>query len=336
VNGLAAAVTVALAFAVTNGFHDAANAIAALVATRAARPGPAVVLASVGNILGPLLIGAAVAQTIAGIVTVPVSEVVPVVAAALTGAVVWNVVTWRLGLPSSSSHALVGGLVGAALAADGIGAVRWGGFDGFRPVGVGGVLLALLLAPVVATGVAMATSALARRLLRPAGAAMAVAVRRGEWVGSGALAVSHGSNDAAKTVGVVGAMLVADGRVGSLAELPVWVPVVSGVALTLGTALGGWPIVRTIGRRIYRLRPLDGLVSTSSSALVILGSSAAGAPVSTTHVVSSSVVGAGAGRGRPRHVHWLVVRDIALAWCVTLPVCAALGAALLPAWRWSG
>jgi len=335
VNGLVPALLMALAFAVTNGFHDAANAIAALVATRAARPGPAVVLASVGNVLGPLVLGTAVADTVAGIVTVPASEAVPVIAAALTGAVAWNVVTWRLGLPSSSSHALVGGLVGAGVAADGVGAIRWGGFDGWHPFGVGGVLLALLLAPVVAFGAALAVSEASRRALRRAHAAVATPVRRGEWLASGALAFSHGSNDAAKTMGVVAAMLVADGRIASLTELPAWVPIASGIALTAGTAMGGWPIVRTIGRRIYRLRPLDGLVSSSSSALVILASSVVGAPVSTTHVVSSSVVGAGAGRGRRRHVHWLVVRDIALAWCVTLPVSAALGAALLPIWRWS-
>jgi inorganic phosphate transporter, PiT family len=327
------AVAMALAFALTNGFHDAANAIATLVATRVARPLPAVVMASVCNLLGPLLLGAAVADTVARIVLPPPGDVVPVVGAGLTGAVVWNLVTWRRGLPSSSSHALVGGLVGAALVAAGSDAVHWGGLEGWRPVGVFGVLIALAVSPLLGFGAAALLESGARRGVRRASSAFAIPVRRAQWVTSAWLSLSHGANDAQKSVGIVAALLLANGSSRSL-HAPVWVKLACAVALTAGTALGGWTIVRTIGRRIVRLRPLDGLVSQTSSAAVILGASLLGAPVSTTQVVSSSVVGASVGRGRARRVRWQVVRGIALAWLTTLPAAGLLAAAVLPIWRW--
>jgi PiT family inorganic phosphate transporter len=327
------AIGMALAFALTNGFHDAANAIATLVATRVARPLPAVAMAAVCNLLGPLVLGAAVADTVATIVLPPPGEVVPVVGAGLTGAVVWNLVTWRRGLPSSSSHALVGGLVGAALVAAGGDAVHWGGFDGWRPVGVLGVLFVLAVSPVVGFGAAAVLEAGARRGVRRASTAFAVPVRRAQWVTSAGLSFSHGANDAQKSVGIVAALLLANGTTRSL-HAPLWVKVACAIALTVGTALGGWSIVRTIGRRIVRLRPLDGLVSQTSSAAVILGSSLLGAPVSTTQVVSSSVVGTGVGRGRTRRIRWQVVRGIALAWLTTLPAAGVLAVAVLPVWRW--
>jgi PiT family inorganic phosphate transporter len=327
------AIGMALAFALTNGFHDAANAIATLVATRVARPLPAVVMAAVCNLLGPLVLGAAVADTVATIVLPPPGDVVPVVGAGLTGAVAWNLVTWRRGLPSSSSHALVGGLVGAALVAVGGDAVHWGGFDGWRPVGVLGVLVVLAVSPLVGFGTAAVLEAGARRGVRRASTAFAVPVRRAQWVTSAWLSFSHGANDAQKSVGIVAALLLANGTTRSL-HAPLWVKVGCAIALTVGTALGGWSIVRTIGRRIVRLRPLDGLVSQTSSAAVILGSSLLGAPVSTTQVVSSSVVGTGVGRGRTRRIRWQVVRGIALAWLTTLPAAGVLAVAALPVWRW--
>lgn len=327
------AIGMALAFALTNGFHDAANAIATLVATRVARPLPAVVLAAICNLLGPLVFGAAVADTVATIVLPPPAEVVPVVGAGLTGAVVWNLVTWRRGLPSSSSHALVGGLVGAALVAAGGDAVHWGGFDGWRPVGVLGVLVVLAVSPLVGFGSAAVLEAGARRGVRRASTAFAVPVRRTQWATSAWLSFSHGANDAQKSVGIVAALLLANGTTRSL-HAPLWVKVACAIALTVGTALGGWSIVRTIGRRIVLLRPLDGLVSQTSSAAVILGSSLLGAPVSTTQVVSSSVVGTGVGQGRTRRIRWQVVRGIALAWLTTLPAAAVLAVAVLPVWRW--
>ncbi len=158
-------------------------------------------------------------------------------------------------------------------------------------------------------------------------------VRVSQWFASGALAFGHGTNDSQKAIGLVAAVLLAEGKIGSLAA-PLWVKLACSAALTVGTALGGWPIVHTIGRRIFRIRPIDGLATESGSASVILASSLVGAPVSTTHVVASSVVGIGVGRRRWRHVGWRVVRDMLFAWVTTLPVCALLSAVLLVPWRW--
>jgi PiT family inorganic phosphate transporter len=330
--GLIVAITLAIAFAVTNGLHDASNAIATLVATRAATPGRAITMASVCNVLGPVLLGAAVADTIGGIVTVPAREAVEVIGAGLAGAVTWNLVTWSLGLPSSSGHALVGGLVGAALFSGGVNAVQWGGMDGLRPIGVWGTLIALAVSPLLGGLAALAAIRLLRRAARRATRRWRAPVFAGEWLMSGALAFSHGANDAQKAIGVVVALLLATGHIDSFAA-PTWATVLCAGALTAGTALGGWSIMRTVGRGIYRIRPAEGLASQASSAAVILASSIAGAPVSTTQVVASSVVGVGAGRRRWHHVRWAVVRQMAVAWIVTMPAAAAVAIACLVLWR---
>ncbi len=332
--GLVAAILLAIAFAVTNGLHDASNAIATLVATRAARPGQAIALATVFNLVGPFVIGAAVADTIGGIVTVAPSVAIEVIGCGLAAATAWNLGTWRLGLPSSSGHALVGGLVGAALVEGGIDAVRWGGLDGIHPVGVFGTLIALAVSPVLGGLAALAVIRVIRRMGRRATRRWRGAVQGAQWVTSAALAFSHGANDAQKAVGVIAAMLLADGRIDSLSA-PTWATLACAGALTVGTALGGWRIIRTVGRRIYRIHPAEGLASQSASAGVILGASALGAPTSTTQVVASSVVGIGAGRRRVRHVNWEIVRAMALAWLVTLPATAALAAVALAVWRWA-
>jgi inorganic phosphate transporter, PiT family len=331
--GLAVAILLAIAFATTNGIHDASNAIATLVATRAARPGQAIALASVFNLLGPLLLGAAVADTIGGIVTVSPSAATLVIGSGLAAAVAWNLVTWRFGLPSSSGHALVGGLVGAALMDGGLDAVNWGGLDGWHPVGVLGVLVALTVSPPLGALGAFVVIRALRRIARRATRRWRGPVRGGQWGMSAALAFSHGANDAQKSVGVIAALLLADGRIDSLSA-PLWVKLACAAALTAGTALGGWRIIRTVGRRIYRIQPIDGLASQSASSGVIFGASLLGAPVSTTQVVASSIVGIGVGRRRRRHVHWRIVRDMGLAWIITLPAAGALGAATLALTKW--
>ncbi len=332
VSGLALAVAVALAFDLTNGFHDSANSVAALVATRAARPASAIALVSVFHLLGPLLAGTAVADTVGGLVMLDGSEAVATVGAALTGALAWNLLTWWRGLPSSSSHALVGGLVGAALFDAGDGAVHWGGLEGLRPTGVLGVLAALAISPVLGFGAGLLGARAARRATRRASMEVQRSVMRGQWFTASALAFSHGANDAQKTMGVITLLLIADGRLDAFA-VPLWVKLAAAFTLTAGTSLGGWRIVRTVGSGIYRLRPLDGLVSQGGSAAVIFAGAALGAPASTTHVVASSVVGVGAGQ-RWRHVRWAVVREMGLGWLVTLPASAVLGAAAVPVWRW--
>jgi len=315
-----------IAFDVSNGFHDSSNAIAALVATRAARPGPAVVLASVFTILGPILVATAVADTVGGLLDVGPEQTLAVLLSALVAGLLWNLATWYRGLPSSSSHALVGGLVGAGLVVSGPSAIVWGGFSGVFPYGVLGVLVGLAVSPLLGAAVAWIATLAATRATRRATRQMRKPVLRGEWVTAATLAFAHGANDAQKTMGLLTLALVAGGVIPEFV-VPLWLKIACGLALTVGTALGGWRIVRTIGRRIYRLRPLDGLVSSGSSSVIIGLASAVGAPVSTTHVVSSSVVGVGAGRRR-RHVGWIVVRDILLAWVVTLPGCALMGAAV--------
>jgi inorganic phosphate transporter, PiT family len=322
------AVLLATLFAATNGIHDASNAIATLVATRAATPLQAIVLASVFNLLGPFVVGAAVADTIGGIVNVAPSAAVEVIGAGLAAATAWNLVTWRLGLPSSSGHALVGGLVGASLVEGGLDAVQWGGLDGWHPVGVFGTLIALAVSPILGGVVALVVLRVLRRLARRATRRWHSPVRAGEWAMSAALAFSHGANDAQKSVGVIAALLLAEGEIDSLAA-PAWATLLCAGALTIGTAVGGWRIIRTVGRRIYRIGSLDAVASQTASAGVILGASLIGAPVSTSQTVATSVVGVGAGERRWRHVNWAVVRQMGLAWLITIPASAILAAATL-------
>jgi PiT family inorganic phosphate transporter len=329
---LAVAIALALAFSLTNGVHDASNSIATLVATRAARPAHALVLATSFSMLGALVLGTAVAGTVAGIVTVHGSETVKVVGAGLAGAIAWNALTWWRGLPSSSGHALVGGLVGATLADTGSGAVRWGGFDGWHPVGVTGVLVALAVSPVVGLAFGLVALRSLRRGLRRATRRVRTPINASQWAMAAGVAFSHGGNDGQKSMGAIAALLLADGRIPAF-EVPFWAKAAAGAALTVGTAMGGWRIVRTIGRRIYPLQPLDSLASETTSAGVILAASALGAPVSTTQVVATSVVGTGIGRRRFRHVRWAVVRAMAVAWLTTMPAAAALSALALLVWR---
>lgn len=326
------AVAVAAAFALTNGFHDASNAIATLVATRGATPVQGVALAAAFNLLGALLVGSAVADTIAGIVSTSGGEGVAVIGSGVLAATIWNLATWWLGLPSSSAHALVGGLVGAALLSSGAGSIQWGGLEGIHPVGLAGVLLALAISPLLGVGFGFVGARLDARLMRRASRRFGRPLVGAEWVMSSALAFGHGANDGQKAMGVIAALLLADGRLSAFA-VPLWVKLLCGATLTVGTAFGGWRIIQTVGRRIFRLSSLSGFASQSAAVAVVLPASYLGAPVSTTEVVTSSVVGVGGGRRRWRHVRWSLVGSIATAWLLTLPGAAALAALLLPLWR---
>jgi PiT family inorganic phosphate transporter len=288
------------------------------------------------NMAGAVLLGTAVADTIGKIVTVPQGQMVAVVGAGLAGATAWNLITWWRGLPSSSGHALVGGLVGAAVA-DGIlsgstGSVHWGGFDGWHPTGVIGVLVALLISPVLGFAVAFLLLRFLRLVSRRWTTRWINPVRAGGWIAAAGLSFSHGSNDAQKAMGVIAVLLLASGHTTTM-TVPLWAKVVTGVALTAGTALGGWRIVKTVGQRIFSLTPLDSFTSQASSTAVILGASLIGAPVSTTQVVASSVVGTGGGRRRWKHVRWQVVRQMGVAWLTTIPAAALLAVLVLVIWR---
>jgi inorganic phosphate transporter, PiT family len=324
-------VALSVSFGLVNGVHDAGNAIAIPIVTRSLRPRTALALASAFHIAGALTVGTAVAATVAGIVSVPAGDLLAVLAAAVLGALVWSLVTLRLGLPCSSGHCLVGALAGAALADGGGGAVHWGGMEGIRPVGVLGSLLWLVLSSVLAVPAALVVTRASRRALRRAHRSVIVPIRRAEVLTSAALAFAHGSNDAQKTMGIMALALVANDHLSKF-SVPLWVVLVAAIALTAGTSLGGWRVVRTLGRGIYRLRAFEGLVSQGVASAIVLVASLVGAPISTTDVVAPSVVGVGVGQ-RWHHVRWRVVEEIALAWLVTLPVSAALGALSLPIWR---
>lgn len=284
------------------------------------------------NVLGAVLVGTAVASTVAGIVNVPKEHVVAVIGSATFAATSWNILMWSRALPSSSGHALVGGLAGAAFAQSGIHAVTWGGLDGLRPYGLAGVLIALAVSPPLGLLIAAGAVRLNRRALRRTRARVRAPIRAGQWTASAALSFSHAANDGQKAMGVIAAALVATRHLQSF-SVPLWVKLACAVTLTLGTAFGGWRIIRTVGRGIYRIAPIDAFASQGSATEVILGGSYLGAPVSTTQVVASSVVGAGVGRRRIKHIRWTVVRAFGFAWVVTLPATIALGAVSLLVWN---
>ncbi len=324
-------VAMVLLFDFTNGFHDASNMVATLIASRAMPPGEALLLVGVFTFLGPLIAGTAVADTIGGFVSLEsVSESfgVTLVFCGISAAVGWNLLTWWLAMPSSSSHALVGGLVGAVLVSTGPDQVVWGltQLQHGEITGVTKVLLSLLLSPIAGFVIGFVLHRMMNFLLRAAHPSINRHLRRGQWLTAAVLAFSHGTNDAQKGMGMITLILVLSGSLPEF-NVPIWVILASASSITLGTMLGGWRIVRTVGYGIYKLRPLHGLDAQLSSAAVIFSASLVGGPVSTTHVVSSAIMGLGASE-RPRAVHWLKAREIALTWLFTLPGAALLGALL--------
>jgi PiT family inorganic phosphate transporter len=321
-----AAVLVVLVFDYTNGFHDAANIVATMIASRAMTPAQAVVLVGVFEFLGPLLGGTAVADTIGGFVQldgVPVPAALSVLLCGLLGAITWNLVTWWKGIPSSSSHALVGGLIGAVVLSNGLDHVVWGFsqlLHGGHVTGVTKVLLALVLSPLLGFWVAFFIHRAMKRLLAGARPKIGRDLRRAQFVTAAGLAFSHGANDAQKSMGILTLVLLLGGFIPSF-EVPLWVMFACATAIVLGILSGGWRIVRTLGFAIYKVRPLHALNSQIASAAVILGASALGAPVSTTHVVGTSIMGIGYAE-RPKAVRWAKAGEIASTWAITIPSAA--------------
>jgi PiT family inorganic phosphate transporter len=330
-------VLVVLVFDYTNGFHDAANIVATVIASRAMTPAQAVIIVGVFEFLGPLLGGTAVANTIGKFVHL--EDVAPVLSltvllCGLLGAIAWNFVTWWKGIPSSSSHALVGGLVGAVVVAVGADHVAWGFADlvGHGKVtGVTKVLLALVLSPLVGFWCGFLLHRTMLWLLRAARPSANHALRKAQFVTAAGLAFSHGANDAQKSMGILTLVLLLGGFIPSF-DVPFWVMITCAAALTLGIMSGGWRIVRTLGFAIYRVRPVHALDSQLTSAAVILAASALGAPVSTTHVVATSIMGIGASE-RPRAVRWVKTREIATTWVITIPGAAGMSALLVALMR---
>jgi inorganic phosphate transporter, PiT family len=328
---LVAVILCSLLFCLVNGVHDAGNAIAAPIVTHALSPRRALVLSAVFHFVGALLVGAAVAMTVAGIISVAPSALLETLGAAVAGALLWSLFTYWLGLPCSSGHCLVGALAGAGLAEGGWQGVRWGGLEHFRPTGVLGSLAWLFLSSAIAFPAATVLVIGADRALRRASRAVVRPLRRGETLTTAALSFAHGSNDAAKTSGLLALALYASGRLNHL-EVPFAATLAAATTLSIGTSFGGKRVVWTLGRGIYRLRTLEGLVSQSVAAAIVFLASFLGAPISTTDVVAPAIVGVGAGE-RWHHVRWRVVGHIALAWLVTLPASGLLAAATLPLWR---
>ena len=310
-------VVVALAFDFTNGFHDTANAVATSVSTRALTPRVAVAVAALANLAGAFATTAVATTVGKGIIDSNLATEKTVLAA-VVGAIVWNLLTWRLGLPSSSSHALIGGLIGAALAQSGTSGVEWHGV-------AHKVVIPALWAPTIAFGAAFLlllaiywlfkwlTPGIANRSFRLGQLAS------GTWV-----AFTHGSNDAQKTMGVIALALYSEGQISSF-YIPDWVKVTAGLAIAAGTYSGGWRIMRTMGQRVYQLEPVSGFAAQVTAGTVIWASTKAGYPLSTTHVVSGGVMGVGSTR-RFSAVRWGVAGNIIVAWVLTLPAAALVAA----------
>jgi PiT family inorganic phosphate transporter len=314
-------VALALFFGYTNGFHDAANVVATIIATGAMSPRMALGMAALGEFIGPFLFGTAVAQTIEkSIIDIAAFDVrvlelsISLIIAALIGAIGWNLITWFRGLPSSSSHALVGGLVGAVWVAYGPDKVIWRGLLY--------VILVLFLSPILGFIFGALFLRITFYLSRNATPKATYFFNRMQILSSIALSLSHGANDAQKPMGVIMMSLVVLGFSPSL-HIPFWVIISCATVIALGTASGGWRIIKTVGSKIYRLRSVHAFCAQTSSASVILAASLMGGPVSTTHVVSSSIMGVGAEQ-RMSAVRWGVAKNIMLAWLITIPASAGM------------
>ena len=316
---LAFLVAFALLFDFLNGLHDSANSIATVVATRVLRPFTAVLWAAFFNFIAFTVFGLHVAATMGSGIVDPALVDPLVVFAALAGAIAWNVLTWRLGIPSSSSHALVGGLVGAGIAKAGLGAVIWGG--------LGVIGSAIVLSPLIGLLLAMAlVLAVSWLAVRSPPFAVDRRFRVLQFVSSSLLSLAHGGNDAQKTMGIITVLLYSQGRLSGGFHVPLWVVLSCQTAMALGTLSGGWRIVRTVGTRITHLTPMQGFCAEGGGALALFGATWLGIPVSTTHTITGSIVGVGAAR-RASAVRWGIARSIVVAWVVTLPASAAVSAA---------
>jgi len=308
----------ALIFDFLNGIHDSSNIVAGVISSRAMRPKNALALSAVSNFIGPYLFGVAVAKTVGdGLLDINAIDL-NVVTAALTSAILWNVITWYFGLPSSSSHALIGGLLGGAILA-----------DGFKVVQIAGLLkivLTLLISPMLGMLVGFLFIRLILWLFRKATSKVNVFFRHVQILTLLGLGLSHGANDAQKTMGVLTLGLVLMGKLPTF-TVPLWVITVSAAAIALGTAIGGWRLIRTLGGKIFRIRPVHSFSSQVAGSVVILGAALFGGPVSTTQVMSSAIVGVGAGQ-RMNMVRWQVLGEMVVAWLFTIPLTAGLSALL--------
>ena len=317
---IVALIGVALVFDFMNGLHDAANSIATVVSTRVLKPSTAVIWAAFFNFIAFAVFGLHVANTIGtGIVDAGIIDA-HVIFGALTGAIVWNVITWGLGLPSSSSHALIGGLAGAGIAKGGLGAVVYSGLGKTAA----GIVLSPLLGFVLAQLIVVTVQWLN---LRSTPFAVDRRFRILQLASASLYSLGHGGNDAQKTMGIIAVLLFSQGMLGGEFHVPFWVVISCQLAMALGTLMGGWRIVHTMGSRITHLKPIQGFCAETGGAITLFLATGLGVPVSTTHTITGAIVGVGAAR-RTAAVRWHVAQRIVVAWIVTLPAAALMGAAV--------
>ncbi len=336
---VAAVVVVSLFFAFTNGIHDASSIVATPIACGAIPPRAAVLFAGVIGFVGAVLGGSAVANTVGSLVTHDTDHVlITLLLAAVLAASVWNLVTWRLRLPSSSTHALIGGLIGAAVAASGAGSVLWGWDELVGPahhlVGLTKIVAFLIASIVLGLALGFVLGRLSSTLLRGASRKANAPIRRAQILTAGIVAFGHGANDTQKQMGVIVLALAAGGYLASPGDIPIWVRLAAGLMMAIGTVGGGWGIMKTIGRGIFRLEPVHSLDSQLSSSASLIGSTLAGAPVSSTQVVAASIMGVGAAENA-RMVQWSVGKEILTAFLLTIPAAIALSAILYYVLAWA-
>lgn len=306
----------ALTFDFLNGVHDSSNIVATMIASRAFRPGAALGLTAVANFFGPFLFGVAVAVTIGEEVAQSTALNLDVLIACLFGAIVWNVLTWVMGIPSSSSHALIGGMVGAVLAG--------AGFDALKLHGIEKVIVALVTSPILGFLFGFIFTRIIYFLVQNASNEINKFFKRGQLVTALGMAFSHGTNDAQKTMGIITLSLLIGGYINEF-KVPFWVISLSAGAIALGTALGGWKLIRTLGGKFYKIRPIHSFSTQLTSSFVILSASFLGLPVSTSQVVSSAIIGVGSSE-RFGKVRWSVAEEIVMAWIITIPASALISA----------
>jgi PiT family inorganic phosphate transporter len=306
----------ALLFDFLNGVHDSSNIVATMISSRAIRPFAALTMTAAAEFIGPFLFGVAVATTIGDEIAQTDILTLEVITACLSGAILWNLITWLLGIPSSSSHALIGGMLGAVLMGAGFQAIKLGG--------LGKVLFALFASPVIGFACGFVIMRLIYFLASRASPGINELFKRGQLFTALAMAFSHGTNDAQKTMGIITLGLVIDGVLPQF-RVPTWVIALSAGMIALGTSLGGWRLIRTLGGKFYKIRPVHSFTAQLSSAMVILTASLLGGPVSTTQVVSSAIIGVGSSE-RFGKVRWSVAGDMVIAWLITIPASALISA----------
>ena len=309
-------IALALIFDFLNGVHDSSNIVATMISSRAFHPRTALTITALSHFFGPFLFGVAVAKTIGDEVAVSGTLTLHVITACLISAIIWNLLTWFLGLPSSSSHALIGGLVGAVAMGAGFSAIKLSGLEK--------VMIALFASPIIGFALGFVLMRVIFFLARGATPKINTFFKRAQLFTALGMSFSHGTNDAQKTMGIITLSLVIGGVLPDF-KVPVWVIAASAGAIALGTALGGWRLIRTLGGKFYKIRPVHSFASQLTSGLVILTASLFGGPVSTTQVVSSSIIGVGSAE-RFGKVRWSVAGDIVTAWIVTIPATALLSA----------